>query len=92
VLDLDRIYYGLTQPLLLSEQSLSGKVRRLQISQQGFEDAVVWNPGPERCAKLADMPADGWQQMLCVEAATIGRPVQLPPGESWVGRQSLTLV
>jgi glucose-6-phosphate 1-epimerase len=30
--------------------------------------------------------------MLCVEAATIGRPVQLPPGESWVGRQSLTLV
>jgi len=26
-----------------------------------------------------------------VEAACIGRPIELPAGESWVGRQSLTL-
>lgn len=88
VLDLDRIYFGVKErPLLLAE----GR-RQLMIRQQGFEDAVLWNPGPDRCAKLADMPPEGWSEMLCVEAASIGRPVELPGGESWVGRQSLTLL
>ena len=88
VLDLDRIYFGLKErPLLVTE----GR-RQLQISQLGLDDAVVWNPGPDRCAKLADMPPEGWSEMLCVEAATIGHPVELPAGETWVGRQSLSLL
>lgn len=88
VLDLDRIYFGVKErPLLVAEDR-----RQVVITQQGFDDAVVWNPGPERCDRLADMPADGWSEMLCVEAATIGVPVQLQPGESWVGRQSLALL
>ncbi|HEY9110039.1 MAG TPA: D-hexose-6-phosphate mutarotase [Roseateles sp.] len=87
VLDLDRIYFGVKErPLLVAEDR-----RQVVIRQDGFDDAVVWNPGPERCAKLADMPPDGWSEMLCVEAANIGRPVALQPGESWVGRQSLEL-
>jgi len=87
VLDLDRIYFGVKErPLLMAEDR-----RQVIIRQQGFEDTVVWNPGPERCAKLADMPPEGWSEMLCVEAACIGRPIELPAGESWVGRQSLTL-
>ncbi len=85
VLDLDRIYFGVKErPLLVAEER-----RQVLIKQQGFDDAVVWNPGPERCAKLADMPPEGWSEMLCVEAANIGRPIELQPGESWVGRQSL---
>jgi len=88
VLDLDRIYFGVKErPLLVVEDR-----RRLVVTQQGFDDAVVWNPGPDRCQKLADMPPDGWSEMLCVEAATIGHPVELQPGESWVGRQSLSLL
>lgn len=87
VLDLDRIYFGVKErPLLVTE----GR-RQVVIRQQGFEDAVMWNPGPERCARLADMPPEGWSEMLCVEAACVGRPVELPAGESWVGRQSLRL-
>jgi glucose-6-phosphate 1-epimerase len=87
VLDLDRIYFGVKErPLLVAEDR-----RQVVIRQDGFDDAVVWNPGPERCAKLADMPPDGWSEMLCVEAANVGRPVELQPGESWVGRQSLEL-
>jgi glucose-6-phosphate 1-epimerase len=88
VLDLDRIYFGVKErPLLVTEDR-----RQVAVRQQGFEDTVVWNPGPERCAKLADMPPDGWSEMLCVEAACVGRPVELPAGESWVGRQSLALL
>jgi len=88
VLDLDRIYFGVKErPLLVAEER-----RQVVIRQQGFEDAVVWNPGPERCAQLPDMPPEGWSEMLCVEAASIGRPVELQAGQSWVGRQSLSLV
>ncbi|PTT82852.1 D-hexose-6-phosphate mutarotase [Pelomonas sp. HMWF004] len=88
VLDLDRIYQGVKErPLLVAEDR-----RRVVLRHQGFEDAVLWNPGPERCAKLTDMPADGWSEMLCVEAANVMHPVELQPGETWVGRQSLSLL
>lgn len=88
VLDLDRIYFGVKErPLLVTEDR-----RQVAVRQQGFDDAVVWNPGPERCARLADMPPEGWSEMLCVEAACVGRPVELQAGESWVGRQSLSLL
>ncbi len=54
-------------------------------------DVVVWNPGADGASRLADMPDDGWQHMLCLEAARILEPVKLAPGQDWDGRQSLTL-
>jgi len=89
--DLDRIYHQVKQPLLLREQGISTE-RRLQIQQQGFDDAVIWNPGAEKCAALTDVPAADYKKFLCIEAATIERPVRLQAGESWVGRQDLTLL
>ena len=50
---------------------------------------MVWNPGPEKCASLPDMPDEDWPLMLCVEAAQIGNPVRLSPGEEWAGMQTL---
>ncbi|HLO94865.1 MAG TPA: D-hexose-6-phosphate mutarotase, partial [Burkholderiaceae bacterium] len=88
--DLDRIYYQVKSPLQLIDES--GLQRRvLDLQQQGFEDTVVWNPGAEKCAQLADMPADGYQHFLCVEAAAVERSVPLQPGEVWSGMQSLQL-
>ncbi|MCK6425101.1 MAG: D-hexose-6-phosphate mutarotase [Burkholderiaceae bacterium] len=84
--ELDRIYWNAPDELLLREPG-----RRLTIASQGFEDVVVWNPGPELCARLKDMPADGWLNMLCVEAAQIGTPIHLAPGEEWAGMQTLIL-
>jgi len=88
--DLDRIYYQAKQDLTLREEGITRK-RELRIRQSGFEDVVVWNPGAVKCAALADMPTDGYTQMLCVEAAAIEHPVRLAPGEEWVGMQSLML-
>jgi glucose-6-phosphate 1-epimerase len=82
--EIDRIYMRATQTLLLRDQA-----QRTALESQGFDDVVVWNPGPEKCAALADMPPEGWREMLCVEAARITHPVDLPPGEEWAGRQSL---
>lgn len=84
--EIDRIYAQ--APSLL----LRDGPRRLAIETEGLTDAVIWNPGPDKCAALKDMPADGWQQMLCVEGARIMQPVTLGPDESWSGRQSFTLL
>jgi len=55
----------------------------------GFTDVVIWNPGAERGAALSDLEPDGWLSMLCVEAAVVGTPVELGPGERWTGQQVL---
>ena len=59
----------------------------MMISSEGFDDVVVWNPGPAKAAAMADLPDDDWLRMLCVEAATIGQAVTLAPGQQWVARQ-----
>jgi glucose-6-phosphate 1-epimerase len=82
--EVDRIYRDVTGTLTLREMG-----RRLSIDASGFPDVVVWNPGADKCAQLADMPADDWRNMLCVEAALINEPVTLPPGEEWSGMQTL---
>ena len=64
-------------------------VRRTRVSMAGFTDVVIWNPGAERGAALSDLEPDGWLSMLCVEAAVVGTPVELGPGERWTGQQVL---
>lgn len=65
--------------------------RHLLISQENLPDAVIWNPGATKAAQMSDLPAQGWRQMLCVEAARVCQPKTLAPGEEWVARQSLSL-
>lgn len=84
--EFDRIYAA-APDLLLRDGP-----KRLSITAQDMPDAVIWNPGPDKCAMLQDMPFGGWQHMLCIEAALIEQPVTLGPDESWTGRQSLTLL
>jgi glucose-6-phosphate 1-epimerase len=85
--ELDRIYFDVARPLRLEDGA-----RRVEIAAVGFPDVVVWNPGAEACARISDMPPEGWREMLCVEAAAIGTPVRLPPGDCWIGRQTLTVL
>ncbi|APR05465.1 D-hexose-6-phosphate mutarotase [Thauera chlorobenzoica] len=80
----DRIYHDVKRPLLLREYD-----RSLGVNADGFSDVVVWNPWVERSATIADLPADGFRRMLCVEAAAAHRPVRVDAGESWWGRQTL---
>ena len=53
---------------------------------------VVWNPGAAKCASLSDMPADGWQRMLCVEAAQVYESIHIAPGDFWQGAQRLRVL
>jgi glucose-6-phosphate 1-epimerase len=83
---IDRAYLDTPRETRLVE----GK-RRLVISQHGFPDTVVWNPGRERTAGMADMPPDGYRNMLCVEAAAFEHPVVVRAGGTWTGMQALDI-
>lgn len=84
--EMDRVYRQVRRPQLLQAGNLS-----LALQGQGFPDVVVWNPWVDKCATLADMPADGWRHMLCIEAAA-ERPVVVAAGDEWYGRQTLVAV
>ncbi|MEY8875206.1 MAG: D-hexose-6-phosphate mutarotase [Leptothrix sp. (in: b-proteobacteria)] len=84
--EIDRIYWQPPQELTLREAG-----RRVLVQRQGFEDVVLWNPGPEQAALMPDLPDDDWLQMLCVEPAQIGNPVRLAPGQDWAAMQTLVV-
>lgn len=85
--EFDRVYDAAAQGLTLSDG-----VDHLRLEQSAsFANTVVWNPGADKCATLGDMPADGWRNMLCVEAAQVMQPVTVAAGTQWQGWQRLTV-
>lgn len=80
----DRIYVGQSQML-----TLHGGPSPLRIEKQNWPDVVVWNPHTN-AANIPDMRPDDWQRFICVEAACVATPVQVPAGGEWVGAQTLT--
>jgi len=84
--EVDRVYMNSPATVKMVEQDRT----LLTISQRGFFDTVVWNPGPDKARLLADMPED-WLHMLCVEAACASAAVTLGPGENWEGSQRLSV-
>lgn len=74
----DRIYQEAAGPVSIVD---AGLARRIEIASRGSRSCVVWNPGLEKAARLADMGPDGERHMLCVETANAGRDVvYLAPG------------
>ncbi|EGF30363.1 Aldose 1-epimerase [Oxalobacteraceae bacterium IMCC9480] len=82
--EVDRIYAALATPV-----TLTGAAGALAISQDGFEDVVVWNPWADKAAALPDLMPHDERHFLCIEAALIDHPHTLQPGQSWQGRQQL---
>ena len=64
--------------------------RSMIIESDGFPDAVVWNPGRERAAALADLEPGDERRFVCIEAAAVQTPVTLAAGAVWTGTQTLT--
>jgi glucose-6-phosphate 1-epimerase len=75
----DRVYEGVQPRLALVD---GGVV--LTLRQQGFTDAVVWNPGAEDAAALADMADGEYRRFVCIEPALLDGPM-LQPGGRWLG-------
>jgi glucose-6-phosphate 1-epimerase len=87
--EVDRSYLN-TPPELRVHDRANRRTFRLQST--GFADAVVWNPWAAATARLPDMEDGEYLEMICVEAAQVGTPIRLQPGERWTGMQRLQVV
>jgi len=88
--EFDRVYDVSTeqQPTWL----LHNGNQQLQIAQSpSWGQSVVWNPGAEKCSQLKDMPTEGYQRMLCVEAARVTSSIEVPPSQQWAAWQQFTV-
>lgn len=55
--------------------------RAVRLSAPDCRSVIAWNPGPDKTARLADMPPDAWRTMACVESGNVEDDSQeLPPG------------
>ncbi|KAG5493311.1 hypothetical protein GH5_02054 [Leishmania sp. Ghana 2012 LV757] len=85
----DRIYPNQACAIVL--QDLGAKTA-LQISSPNLSDVCLWNPGPEKCAAMKDMPPDGYQHFVCVEHGNMLKKVLVPPSSSWTGTQEISIL
>lgn len=84
---LDRVYFQVPGSLVWQDQA-----RSLLIEAEGFNDAVVWNPGRAGAQALSDMADDEYTHMLCIEAANVAVPTRLAVGACWQGSQKIRLL
>lgn len=86
--EIDRIYGNVIQA---GDIRLSDNERVFKLTQQGFVDAVVWNPGADKAAALADLAPGGYRHFVCIEAGAVLQPITLAPGASWQGSQIVSV-
>jgi glucose-6-phosphate 1-epimerase len=85
----DRVYLKAPKKVEVEDR---GNDRRIEVRATGFKDAVVWNPWAEKVTGFIGLGTEDYLRMVCVEAAQIGSPVELKPGTSWSGAQTLAIV
>jgi glucose-6-phosphate 1-epimerase len=80
----DRIYTGAPWRIEMTDNLL-----RLDISESGFSDVVVWNPWSAASHGIPDMRPDDYLHFICIEAAVADEPCTLEAGRTWSGTQKL---
>lgn len=83
---IDQIFHGVGSSL-----SLQSGEHTLAMTQSGFADAVVWNPGAQDAAAIPDMEDGEYRRFLCVEPALVA-PLTLAPAKSWRGELVLSSI
>ena len=81
--EFDRVYAAAPGALALQDGA-----HHLEISQSAsWAHSVVWNPGRDKCAAMADLPTEGYSHFLCVEAAQVMSPITVAAAAHWQGWQ-----
>lgn len=66
----DRVYLDTEGAVEILDRAWA---RRIVVAKSQSRSTVVWNPWMEKSARIADMAADEYRQMLCVEVGNVGR-------------------
>ncbi|MET0265679.1 MAG: D-hexose-6-phosphate mutarotase [Duganella sp.] len=80
----DRLYQS-TPSLMLNTANTT-----FNLTQQGFSEWVVWNPGKDDAAALVDLADDEYQRFVCIEPARIDQQ-PLAAGANWSGRHRISI-
>lgn len=79
---IDRVYTAPDKTIAIHDQ---GNQRIIHVRNNGHNSAVIWNPWKELCSGMEDMPDDGYETMVCVEATRRAKDLVsgtvLMPGE-----------
>ena len=62
----DRIYLDVQPELVIDDPSLN---RKIKVTATNSKTAIVWNPGAEISAKMADLGDQDYEHFVCVETA-----------------------
>ena len=82
----DRVYTKVDKTITILESDEP----RFEVKRDALGDVVVWNPWTEKAKGMADFgPADGWRNMVCVEAGSVGQWMTLEGGDTWEGGQTI---
>ena len=74
----DRIYLDTEATCYIDDP---GFARTLEVSKNGSETTVLWNPWIGKSAALPDFGDDEWQRMVCIETTNAaGNAITLAPG------------
>jgi len=82
--EVDKVYASAPNSLRLVHGDLS-------IVKHNLIDVVIWNPGPTKGDAFGDMEHGGWKRFVCVEPGSVKKFIELSPGETWTGGQTLTV-
>lgn len=84
--ELDRVYES------TKDVTLTDKTRRIHVHKHGSASTVVWNPGPEKAARLGDLPPLDFPEFVCIEAANApGAEVTVAAGATHVLRTRIVV-
>lgn len=88
---LDRVYDcpDHTGKIVLEDPVLN---RSITVDREHASSVIVWNPGQQGAAGMADLGADFWNKFLCVETGNaIPRTLHLAPGQSHTMCQKISV-
>jgi glucose-6-phosphate 1-epimerase len=76
--EVDRIYQDVANELVIHDAALQ---RKICITSQGSQTAVVWNPWAKISVEMADLRDDDYLRLLCVETTNAATDiVTIQPG------------
>jgi len=78
--EVDRVYSDPSDTITLYDGE-----SKVKLQQEGSHSLVVWNPWIEKSSQMADMSAEGYRSMVCLETANAREDARvLKPNESHV--------
>lgn len=76
----DRVFQHVPDEISLHAKTLG---RTVKLRTDNSRSTVVWNPWPNKTARLSQMLADDWRSFVCIESANVGEHcIQLAPNAS----------